>query len=73
MIIRNKKLVLEAHREILETIDQVQQKVQKRIGAIYKGSQLLWLTIYNAIRSCFGSGQWLGDKPWLGDDNWDSN
>lgn len=73
MIIRNGKLVLEAHREVLETIEGVQEAVQKRIGAIYKGANLIWVTIYNAVRSCFGSGTWLGDKPWLGDDAWKNN
>ena len=73
MIFRNGKLVLEAHKEILETIEGVQQQVQKRIGAIYKGSQLIWLTIYNTIKSCFGSGTWFGDKPWIGTDSWKNN
>ena len=70
MIIRNGKLVLEVHKEILKDI---QERTQQRIGAIYKGSQLIWLTIYNAVRSCFGSGTWLGDKPWLGTDPWKNN
>ena len=29
--------------------------------------------IYNAVRSCFGSGTWMGDKPWLGTDPWRNN
>ena len=70
MIFRNGKLVLESYQD---TINQVQERVQKRIMAIYKGSQLVWVTIYNAIRSCFGSGKWLGDKPWLGTDAWKNN
>lgn len=73
MIIRNGKLVLESQKEILETIDGVQKKVQKRIGAIYKGTNLMWLTIYNAVRSCFGGGTWLGEKPWIGTDSWKNN
>lgn len=73
MIIRNNKLILEASREVLKLVDEVQQKTQQRIGAIYKGSQLIWLTIYNAIKSCFGSGTWLGDKPWIGTDPWKKN
>ena len=73
MIIRNGKLVLESQKEILETIEGVQKKVQKRIGAIYKGTNLMWLTIYNAVRSCFGSGTWFGDKPWIGIDQWKNN
>lgn len=70
MIIRNGKLILESHKQIL---DAVQERTQQRIGAIYKGANLIWLTIYNAVRSCFGSGTWLGDKPWLGTDSWRNN
>lgn len=73
MIIRNGKLVLEVQKELKELIDKVEQKTQKKFGAIYKGTQLVWLTIYNAIKSCFGSGTWLGEKPWLGDDSWKNN
>lgn len=36
------------------------------ISAIYKGSQLLW----QAVRSCFGAGYWVEDKPWLDDEAW---
>lgn len=70
MIIRNGKLVLESHKQILNA---VQERTQQRIGAIYKGANLIWLTIYNAVKSCFGSGTWMGDKPWLGADSWKNN
>lgn len=73
MIIRNGKLVLEVQKEFKELIDSVEQKVQKKFGAIYKGTQLVWLTIYNAVKSCFGSGVWLGEKPWIGTDQWKNN
>lgn len=73
MIIRNGKLVLEAHQEVLKLVDEVQKKTQQRIGAIYKGVNLMWLTVYNAVRSCFSSGTWLGDKPWIGDETWRNN
>lgn len=40
------------------------------ISAIYKGDKLVW----QAIRSCFGSGAWINERPWLGEDPWkDSN
>ena len=71
MIYRNGKLILEV--QLAELANQVGQTVQRKIGAIHKGADLVWLTIYNAIKSCFGSGTWLGDKPWLGDDNWKNN
>lgn len=39
------------------------------ISAIYRGAML----VYTAIRSCFGSGMWSGEKPWIGTDNWKNN
>lgn len=41
----------------------------KRISAIYKGARLLW----QAIRSCFGSGSWRNDKPWINNEGWRNN
>lgn len=38
----------------------------KSIQAIYKGALLVW----QAIRSCFGSGFWINEKPWLNDEPW---
>lgn len=73
MIYRNGKLITEVHQNIKEFIDQIQWLVQKDIGAIYKGSQLVWVTVYNAIKSCYGSGTWIQDKPWLDNDFWKNN
>lgn len=73
MIYRNGKLITEVHQNLKKFIDQVQQLVQKDIGAIYKGSQLVWVTVYNAIKSCYGSGTWIQDKPWLDNDFWKNN
>lgn len=36
------------------------------ISAVYKGGTLIW----QAIRSCFGSGHWVGNKPWIGKEGW---
>lgn len=36
---------------------------------IYKGARLVW----TAIKSCFGKGFWINDKPWLNDDAWKNN
>lgn len=41
----------------------------KSIKAIYRGSLLLW----EAVKSCFGKGFWISDKPWLNDDGWKNN
>lgn len=43
---------------------------KKTIIAIYTatltGAKLVW----EAIRSCFGSGVWIPKKPWLGKEGW---
>lgn len=36
------------------------------LSAVYKGATLVW----QAVRSCFGSGRWIKDKPWLGKEGW---
>lgn len=38
----------------------------KAISLVYKGATLIW----QAVRSCFGSGRWIKDKPWLGNEGW---
>lgn len=71
MIRKGKYLVLQVQKEITDIITG--ESVQKSIGAIYKGSQLVWRTVYSAIKSCFGSGTWRPDKPWIGTDTWRNN
>lgn len=73
MIYKNGKIILEVQQDILGTVKKVEERIHKNIGAIYKGSQLVWLTVYNAIRSCFGSGTWRQDRPWMYSDNWKNN
>lgn len=71
MIFKGGKLILQVQKSITDS--KTGKSVQKNIGAIYQGTRLVWRTIYNAIKSCFGSGTWLGDKLWLGDDLWKNN
>lgn len=33
---------------------------------VRKGSELIWAR----VRSCFGAGFWLNDKPWLNNESW---
>ena len=39
------------------------------VNIIYYGAKIAW----QAIRSCFGSGMWNGEKPWIGTDAWKNN
>lgn len=36
------------------------------IQAIYRFGVVLW----QAVRSCFGSGMWINEKPWINDEAW---
>lgn len=38
----------------------------KVVAAIYIGATLVW----QAIRSCFGSGYWINTSPWKNDEGW---
>ena len=71
MIFKGEELILQVQKSIIDS--KTGKSIQKNIGAIYQGTRLVWRTVYNAIKSCFGSGTWLGDKPWLGDDLWKNN
>jgi hypothetical protein len=44
-------------------------KAGKPLQAMYKGMYLVW----EGIRSCFGSGFWVNDKPWVNDEAWRNN
>lgn len=38
----------------------------KAATAVYKGAVLVW----EAIRSCFGKGYWIPERPWIEKDIW---
>lgn len=38
----------------------------KAITFVRKGVKLVW----ESIRSCFGKGFWINDKPWNNNDGW---
>ena len=41
----------------------------RMLAAVYHGVRLVWM----AVRSCFGSGIWVSEKPWLGNETWKNN
>ena len=41
----------------------------RAIAAVYQGVRLVW----QAVRSCFGSGVWVSRKPWIGSEKWKNN
>lgn len=38
----------------------------RMVSSIMADGKIIW----QAIRSCFGSGYWRGNKPWIGKDGW---
>lgn len=50
-------------------ISIVKDGVIRAISYIYQGSRLVW----QAIRSCFGSGFWTNIKPWSNTEGWRNN
>lgn len=36
------------------------------IALVYHAGHLVW----QAVRSCFGSGVWVSSKPWIGSEKW---
>lgn len=45
----------------------------KRVNAIYRKVDGVMRIVWQAIRSCFGSGMWLNEKPWINDEMWVNN
>lgn len=54
MIIKNGKEVEEIYRG------------SKAIQTVYRAGYIVW----EAVKSCFGKGWWINDKPWINNDVW---
>ena len=46
-----------------------QDETKLIVTAVYTGAALLW----QLVRSCYGKGYWITDKPWLNEDGWKNN
>lgn len=44
-------------------------KGRKPLAFRYIGTRLFW----QSIRSCYGRGVWMQEKPWLDGDTWKDN
>lgn len=42
---------------------------ERGIAVVYGNNRLVW----QAVRSCFGRGYWINDKPWINPDPWKNN
>ena len=54
MFIRNGKEIIDLYRGKTPILE------------MYYGKYL----VYQVIRSCFGNGYWISDKPWINSDVW---
>ena len=63
MIFKNKKEIVSVNKGIELPNGKIRSVP---IQAIYKGV----VTVYQAIRSCFGSGLWVSHKPWINTEVW---
>ena len=54
-------------------------KIGKEVIGLSKGTVSLSelrrgiVIVWQAVRSCFGSGIWVSQKPWLGSEKWKGN
>lgn len=53
----------------ISQINIIKNGVVKTISYVYYGANLVW----QAVRSCFGSGIWISQKTWLGEESWKYN
>lgn len=61
MIVRKNKEVTAIHRKGRNTME------------VWKYIDNAWRSVWMAIRSCFGRGFWVNEKPWINTDAWRNN
>ena len=47
-------------------IRYVENGIETVFAALHVGIETVW----QAVRSCFGSGKWINSKPWIDNENW---
>lgn len=59
----------DGNKQVVSIYEPKKGQQTRSILAIYKGARLVWET----IRSCFGRGFWMNQRPWLNEDVWRNN
>lgn len=54
-------MIKRSEKEIVEIIRGKLPVVEEYYGK---------LLVFQAARSCFGSGYWINERPWINDDAW---
>ena len=60
MIVRNDKETVAIHHRGHDTIE------------IWRFVEGKWKSAWQAIRSCFGAGFWVNEKPWVDEEGWEN-
>ena len=58
------------NKKEIAAIYYVKDRTKKAIAAMYYVANGLKRVIWQAVRSCFGSGTWNDEKPWQDDECW---
>ena len=54
-------MIIRDNKEIVDI------RIKGRTGTmLHRGRRLVW----EAVKSCFGRGMWINDKPWSNTDGW---
>lgn len=56
-------------KEITKII-YIKNGVKRALSATYHIKDGVRKLVWQAVRSCFGSGKWIGNKPWVGTEKW---
>ena len=61
---------MKSNRKDIFRIESETEGMRRSIIKVYAEINGELKLIWEAIRSCFGSGFWIKDRPWINDDAW---
>lgn len=62
--------MIRSGRKEISRVELDDNGVKRVITKIYKEINGELKLIWEAIRSCFGSGFWINDRPWINNNAW---